>query len=155
MRRLFNRFTWIPVVLILGGFVWFTTWVSDPVEEAQRKDLVTGTIEPAGALQGRGPFIPYVALHAGRPTAPDRAPDVPLDDRQPEEDGRFDLSSDAGFGSRFFLLVRFETAQQERYCRVVPLPEMRRAADGVWLVAATGERLPPQRIAVDTSTPCG
>lgn len=154
MRRFRNRFTWIPVVLILGGFVWFTTWVSDPLEDVERKELVTGTIAPAGALKGQGPFIPYVALHSGRPTAPDRAPDFPLDDRQPEEDGRFELSADTGFGNRFFLLVRFETAKQERYCRVVALPEMRRTAEGVWLVAETGKRLPPQRIGVDTSTPC-
>jgi len=152
MRRLLGKFTWTPVFLILAGFVVFVIWTSEPVEKVERKDLVFGSIHPADPLKPDGPFIPYVALHKGVPGP--SVPDFPLDDRQPDGDGVFELSADAGDGRRFYLLARFETAKQERYCSTVRLPEMRRAEDGVWLDAASGKPLPRQRITVDKSTHC-
>lgn len=152
MRRFWGRFSWLPVLLVLGGFVWFVVWISEPLREAERKSLVTGSIHAADPLKPDGPFIPYVALHRGHPSA--GIPEFPLDDRQPDGDGRFELSADASDGTRFFLLARFETAKQERYCRTLALPELRRTEDGEWVDAATGRRLPAQRITVDKSTRC-
>ena len=151
MRRLFGRFTWIPVILILGGFIWFAIRISNPPEEAERESLVTGTIHAADPLKPDGPFVPYVALHKGEVVEPTAAPEFPLDDRQPDGSGAFDLSADASDGTRFYLLVRFDTAKQERFCKTVALPEMKRTAEGVWLVAETGKPLEPQRITVDKS----
>ena len=154
MRRFLRRFSFFPVILILGGFIAFTLWVADPLQEAERKSLVTGSIHPADPLRPDGPFIPYVALHKGALQDPDGVPEFPLDDEQPDGDGKFELSADAGDGRQFYLLARFETANSERYCKTVPLPRMRRTEDGLWLDAATGERLQPLRISVDKAESC-
>ena len=153
MRRLFGKFTFVPVLLILGAFVLFAIKVSEPLRKAERKSLVTGTIHPVGELRQEGPFIPYVALNRGRPVK-GAFPEFPLDDRQPDADGRFELSADPGDGTRFYLLVRYETARQERYCKTVELPEVRQTEDGNWVEAATGKPLPPQRVEVDKSVRC-
>lgn len=153
MRRFFGKFTFVPVIVILVGFVWFTLKVAKPLKEAERKSLVIGSIHPADPLRQAGPFIPYIALHkgvAGREAVPDFA----LDDQQPEGAGTFELSADDGDGRQFYLLARFETAKQERYCSTVSLPRMRRTEDGVWLVAKTGKALAPVRITVDKSERC-
>jgi hypothetical protein len=154
VRRFFRRFSFIPVILILGGFIAFTLWVADPLKKSERKSLVTGSIHPADPLRPEGPFIPYVALHKGSAPDPEGVPEFPVDDEQPDGDGKFELSADEGDGRQFYLLVRFETVQSERYCKTVPLPRMRRAEDGVWLDAATGKRLQPLRISVDKSERC-
>jgi hypothetical protein len=52
------------------------------------------------------------------------------------------------------LLLQFETAKSERYCKTVPLPTMRRTEDGLWVDAASGKRLQPLRISVDKSERC-
>ena len=153
MRRLLRRFSWIPVVLILGAFIWFAIGLSDPPEEAERENLVTGSIHAADPLKPDGPFTPYIALHKGTPD-PEAIPEFPLDDRQPDGSGAFELSADKGDGTEFFLLVRFETAKLERYCRFVELPKMRVTAEGAWVEAASGRPLPPQWITVDKSTRC-
>jgi len=152
VRRFLRKFSFIPVILILAGFVLFTLKIAEPQKKAERKTLVTGSIHPADALRPDGPFIPYIALHKGVPGTP--IPEFPLDDRQPDGDGTFELSADDRDGRRFYLLVRFETAKQERYCKTVALPRMRRTEEGVWLEAATGKPLKPLRIAVDKSQRC-
>lgn len=154
MRRHLRKFTFIPVILIIAGFIAFAIGLSDPPEEAERESLVTGTLQPVGALESEGPFIPYVALHKGVPESVDAVPDFPLDDRQPELDGGFDLSADPGDGRRFYLFARFETAAQERYCALLALPEMRPTETGGWVLVSTGKPLEPQRLTVDKSTPC-
>ena len=141
------------MVLILGGFVWFAIDISDPPEAAERESLVTGSIHAADPLKPDGPFTPYVALHKGAPDL-EAIPDFPLDDRQPDGSGTFELSADKGDGTRFFLFVRFETAKLERWCRIVELPRMVQTADGVWVEPASRRPLPPQRITVDKSTRC-
>ena len=153
MRRFLRKFSFLSVLLILGGFVWFTQRVAQPVKDAERESLVRGWIHPADPLRPDGPFTPYIALHKGEPE-PAGVPEFPLHDEQPDGSGTFALSADASDGQRFYLLARFETAKQEHYCRTVPLPRMRRTDDGVWLVAATGKPLKRLRIAVDKSVRC-
>jgi hypothetical protein len=153
MRRLFGKFTFVPVILIIVGFVWFTARIAQPQKSVERESLVTGTIHPANPLRPDGPFIPYVALHKGKPDL-NAIPEVPLDDRQPDGDGAFELSADPGDGRVFWLLARFETAKQETYCNGLALPRMRKTEDGAWVEAATGKPLAPVRIAVDKSERC-
>jgi hypothetical protein len=152
VRRFLRKFTFIPVILILAGFTLFAIKISDPLKKAERKSLVTGSIHPANPLRPDGPFVPYVALHKGEPGPV--VPEFPLDDAQPDGDGKFELSADEGDGRQFYLLVRFETAKSERYCKTMALPTMRRTEDGVWLDAATGKSLQPVRITVDKSERC-
>jgi hypothetical protein len=154
VRRFLRKFSFVPVLVILGGFVAFSLWVADPLKEAERESLVTGSLHPADPLRPDGPFIPYVALHKGELQEPESVPEFPLDDAQPEGDGKFELSADELDGQQFYLLARFETAKSERYCKTVPLPRMRRNEDGVWLEAATGKQLQPLRIAIDKSLRC-
>jgi hypothetical protein len=155
MRRFFGRFTWVPVLLILVGFVWFAIRIADPPEEAEREWLVTGTLLAADELKPDGPFVPYVALHKGDPVPVTEVPDFPLDDRQPDGSGTFELSADPGDGTRFFLFARFATAKGERFCATHPLPELRVTGQETWVVADTGKALEPQRLRVDKSLPCG
>jgi hypothetical protein len=140
------------VVAMLAGFFWFSVEISKPVEGTLAEDLVTGTVRAAPALEPRGPFLAYVALYAGR--ARERRPLYPVDDVQPRADGSFALSADALDGTRFWLLARIETAQEELFCETIPLPEMRVEEDGEWVVAATGRPLAARAIVVDASTPC-
>ena len=146
-----SGFGWIVVLLIMGAFIWFVIEISKPVEGTLRSDLVTGTLHPARSLAPEGPFLGYVALYPGRPG--DERPAYPLDDQLREEDSSFDLSADALDGTRFYVLARIETAKEELFCKLVPLPEMRLAEEG-WVAAATGEPLLPRRIVVDASRPC-
>jgi hypothetical protein len=152
MRRLLSSLGILIVALMLAGFVWFTKEISEPVDRTLRQDLVTGTVRPAGELEPRGPFLTYVALFAGRPGG--ERPLYPVHDVQPGTDGSFALSADRLDGTRFFLLARIETAQEELFCETIPLPEMRATEDGEWVVAATGRPLEPPAIVVDASTPC-
>jgi hypothetical protein len=152
VRRFFGKFSFVPVILILVGFVVFTLKISDPLKDAERKSLVTGSIHPANPLKPDGPFIPYVALHKGAPGP--EVPEFPLDDHQPDGDGTFELSADEVDGRRFYLLARFETAKSERFCATLALPPVRRTEEGIWLEAATGQRLKPVRITVDKSQRC-
>jgi hypothetical protein len=152
MRRLFSKFTFLPVILVLAGFTWFTLRIADPPDEAERESLVSGTIAPGGPLRAQGPFQLYVALERGVPG--DEIPEFPLDDAQPLEDGRFELSADPGDGRRFWVLARIETARLERWCDTVRLPEMRQLEDGAWVEAATGEPLSPLELTVDDSRRC-
>ncbi|MHB1243366.1 MAG: hypothetical protein ACYC1P_08215 [Gaiellaceae bacterium] len=152
MRRLVGKFTFFPVVLILAGFVVFTVAIAKPLKKAERRGLVVGTVTPADALRDDGPFRPYVALHRGAPGA--EIPEFPLDDRQPLDDGKFELSADQTDGTRYFVLARIETATLERWCETVALPPMRQLEDRSWVEAATGKPLAPVRISVDDSTRC-
>jgi hypothetical protein len=151
LARFLSGFGWAIVLLIMGGFVWFAIEISKPVEGTLRHDLVTGTLRPARELGPDGPFLGYVALYPGRPG--DERPAYPLDDELPEDDGSFSLAADAIDGTRFYLLARIETAKEQLFCRLVPLPEVR-ATDEGWVAAATGEPLLPRRIVVDRSRPC-
>jgi hypothetical protein len=157
MRRRLRKLSFLPVLLLLVGFTWFTVEVASPLKEAERKSLVAGTIVPAGPLRDDGPFRPYVALHKGPRPAEVRAgeiPEFPLDDQQPLDDGKFELSADQGDGTRFYLLARMETAKLERWCETIALPPMRQLEDRSWVVAATGEPLDPVRISVGAATRC-
>jgi len=150
--RFLSSFGWLVVVVILGAFVWFAIEISQPVERTLQEDLVVGTIRHAAELDSQGPLLGYVALFAGPATG--RRPEYPVDDKLPEQDGSFALDADVLDGKRFFLLARIETAQERLFCETIALPEMRVDDDGQWVVAATGEPLPPKHVVVDTSTPC-
>ena len=146
-----SRFGWAIVVLILGAFVWFTIEISKPVEGTLSDELVVGTVHAGRALASEGPFLEYVALYQGPPTA--ERPEYPLDDQLAKTDGSFALSADAIDGRTFHLLARIETAREELFCKLVPLPEVRLTGDG-WVAAETGRPLLPRQIVVDRSQPC-
>ena len=152
MRRFFRKFTFVPVVVILAGFVLFTFVISKPVREAEKHGVVHGTIVPAGALRADGPFVRYVALEPGRPGEP--IPPFAVDDKQPGDDGSFELDADAADGTEFYLLGRIESAKIERWCLTVPLPRMRRTDERGWVNAATGKRLEPVKLSVDKTSRC-
>jgi hypothetical protein len=151
VRNLLWRYGWLLVVAMVAAFVWFTIEISKPVEGTLQEDLVTGTVHAAPELAPDGPFLTYVALHAGRPSA--ETPEDAVSDQLVEDDGSFALPADEIDGSTFFLLARIETAREEFYCERIALPPMR-VDDDEWVVAATGEPLEPRRIVVDRSTRC-
>jgi hypothetical protein len=152
--RLFRKLSFFPVVLLLAGFVLFTVFISKPLRGSEKHGLVEGTIREAPELRPDAPFFYYVALHAGAPRAPGQVPEFPVHDVQTEDDGVFELSADTDDGPRFYLLARVETAKLERFCKVVPLPELERIENGDWVNVRTRKRLPPVRITVDKSIPC-
>jgi hypothetical protein len=152
VRRLLSSLGILVVVAMVAAFFWSSVELSEPVEGTQQPDLVSGTVRAAKELEPRGPFLGYAALFAGRAEA--TRPSYPIDDVLPDPDGSFTLSADTFDGTRFFLLARIETAQEELFCETIPLPEMRIAESGEWVVAATGRPLEPMAIVVDTSTPC-
>jgi hypothetical protein len=152
VRKLLWRYGWLVVVVMMVGFVWFAIEISKPVEGSLQEDLVTGTMRAADELAPDAPFLAYVALYAGRPTA-ELPADPVADQLADEDDGSFALSADPLDGDTFFLLARIETAREEFFCETVRLPQMR-VEDDKWIVAATGEPLEPQQIVVDRSTRC-
>jgi hypothetical protein len=138
------------VLVLVGGFTWFTYEISKPVEGSLQENLVTGTVEAAPELAPDA-VLTYVALHAG--SAAGEVPEDPISDQLVEDDGAFAFPADPLDGTEFFLFARVETRLETFYCERVALPSMRMEGDE-WVVAATGEPLEPQRIVVDTSTPC-
>lgn len=154
MRRFVRKLTFVPVALILAGFVVFTVFISKPLRGSEKRGFVEGTVNVAPELKPDAPFVRYVALYAGDVQPADALPSFPVNDIQPEADGAFELTPDLEDGTRFFLLARIETAKLERYCKLIALPPVRRVDDRNWVDAKTGKPLPPVRITVDASEPC-
>ena len=152
--RLFRKLTFVPVALILVGFVVFTIFISKPLRETEKRGLLKGTINVAPELNPDAPFVRYIALYAGDVRPADALPEFPVTDVQTNDDGVFELTPDAEDGTRFFLLARIETAKLQRFCERIALPEVRRLDDKSWVDATTGKPLPPLRITVDKSEPC-
>jgi hypothetical protein len=152
--RLFRKLSFFPVVLLLAAFVLFSVFISKPLRGSEKHGLVEGTIRADPALRPDAPFFFYVALHSGAPQTPDKVPEFPVQDVQTEDDGVFELSADTDDGPRFYLLARVETAKLERFCKVIPLPELKRLENDDWVDVRTGKRLPPVRITLDKSIPC-
>lgn len=155
MRRFFRKLTFVPVALILVGFVLFTVFISKPLRGSEKDGFVQGTINVAPELKPDAPFVRYMALYAGDVRPADALPEFPVNDVQTNDDGVFELTPDAEDGTRFFLLARIETAKLQRFCKEIALPEVRRLDDKSWVDATTGRPLPPLRITVDKSEPCG
>lgn len=154
MRRVFRKLTFVPVVLILVGFVLFTVFISKPLRSSEKDGFVQGTIDVAPELRPDAPFVRYVALYAGDVKPADALPVFPLNDVQTDDDGGFELTPDQEDGTRFFLLARIETAKLERYCKRIGLPRARSLDARHWVDATTGKPLPPLRITVDKREPC-
>ena len=152
VRRFLGRFSFLSAILLIVGFVYFTYRISKPVSSAQKAVLVHGTVRPAATLGPDAPFIRYVALRRGTPSAD---AEHPLDDAQTGDDGSFELSADAGDGTRFSVLARIETAREELWCEIVELPPAELTTDETWVEAATQKPLAPLRITVDRRTRCG
>ena len=110
-------------------------------------------IHPADPLRPDGPFIPYIALHKGEPGP--TVPEFPLDDEQPDGDGKFELSADDRDGRQLLPLRPLRDGEVRALLHDGALPLMRRTEDGVWLEAETGKPLKPVRVAVDKSQRCG
>lgn len=154
MRRLLGKLTFVPVALILVGFVLFTVFISKPLRSSEKGGFVHGTINVAPELRPDEPFVRYVALYAGDVKPAEALPEFPLNDVQTNDDGVFELTPDREDGTRFFLLARIETAKLERYCKRIALPQARRRDDRHWVDAKTGKPLPPLRITVDKTEQC-
>lgn len=154
MRRFVRKLTFVPVALILVGFVLFTVFISKPLRSSEKDGFVQGTISVAPELKPDAPFVRYVALYAGDVRPADALPEFPVNDVQTNDDGVFELTPDAEDGTRFFLLARIETAKLQRFCTEIALPEVRRLDAKNWVDATTGRPLPPLRVTVDKSEPC-
>lgn len=152
--RLLRKLTFVPVALILMGFVAFTIFIAKPLRGSEKRGFVEGTINVAPELRPDAPFVRYVALYAGAVEPADALPEFPVNDVQTNDDGAFELTADQEDGTRFFLLARIETAKLERYCEEIALPQVRRLDDRNWVNAKTGKPLPPVRITVDKSERC-
>jgi hypothetical protein len=150
VRSFLLRYSWVVVVAMVAGFIWFTIQISKPVEGSLQEGLVGGTVEVAPELANEA-VLTYVALHAGRPDGDD--PEDPVADQLVEEDRTFAFPADPLDGDTFYVLARVETSTEEFFCERVALPKVR-VDDDEWVVAATGEPLEPQRIVVDRSQPC-
>jgi hypothetical protein len=150
----FRKFTFLPVVLILAGFVVGVLWLSQPPKSEESPPTVTGTITASENLKQDAPLVFFVGLNKGATKPPTQAPEFPLDDAQPDAGETFALVAEKGDGSQFWVLARVETAKIERWCKSVDVPPMRLQEDGTWVVASTGKPLPALRITVDDSTPC-
>lgn len=154
MRRLLRKLTFLPVALILAGFILFTVFISKPLRGSEKRGFVEGTLSVAPELKPDAPFVRYVALYAGDVKPADALPAFPVNDVQTEADGAFELTPDLEDGTRFFLLAWIETAKLERYCKLIALPPVRRIDDRNWVDARTGRPLPPVRTTLDKSAPC-
>lgn len=154
MRRLLRKLTFVPVALILVGFVLFTIFIAKPLRGGEKRGLVVGTMRVAPELKPDAPFTRYVAMYAGELRPASSLPEFPVDDVQTEDDGGFELTAEKQDGTRFFLLARVETAKIERYCEEIELPEMRQLDDRNWVDAKTGKPLPRVRITVDKGERC-
>ncbi len=152
--RLLRKLTFVPVALILIGFVVFTIFIAKPLRGSERLDLVRGTVKVAPELRADAPFSRYVALYPGELGAADALPDFPANDVQTGGDGVFQLSPNQEDGTEFFILARVETAKLERYCEEIALPLVRRLEDKSWVDAKTGKPLPRLRITIDKGEPC-
>jgi hypothetical protein len=154
VRRFLGKFSFLAAILLVAGFAYFTYAITKPVTSVQKPTLVRGTVRPAAALGPDAPFVRYVALHPGRPSAAG-VPEHPLDDQVTADDGTFELRADEIDGTRFYLLARIETAREEFWCEIIELPPVRFREHGTWVEAATQAPLEPVRVTVDRSRRCG
>ena len=153
MRRFLGRFSFLSAILLVAAFVYLSYAISKPVTSVQKPVLVRGTVRPAAALRLDAPFVRYVALHPGRPSAAG-VPELPLDDQLTADNGAFELHADESDGTRFYVLARIETAREELWCETIALPPVRLRENGTWVEAATQEPLELVRITVDRSRRC-
>jgi hypothetical protein len=154
MRSLLRKFTFVPTLLILAGFVVAVILLSKPLKDEESPVAVTGVVGATAELKRDAPLVYYAALNPGRARPAEEAPEFPLDDAQPDAGKTFELAAEKGDGTRFWILARVETAKIERWCAVLELPPLRRLEDGKWVEAATRKPLRPLEITVDRSTPC-
>lgn len=152
MHRVRPIVSFLPVLLLIGGFVWFTIAVGDPLERAEKEPLAVGVVVPDEELLRLAPLQTYVALYPG--TGRGALPQFPVDEALTEDDGSFVLRAYESDGERFFLFVRVEAADFTTYCATRPLPPLRAEGDGGWVVAATGAVPPLLRIEVDPTGRC-
>ena len=152
--RILHKFSFMPVILVLGGFVFAVFWLSKPPESEESPPTVTGHVRATERLKRDAPLVFSVGLNKGRRRPASQAPEFPLDDAQPDPGETFELVAEEGDGSQFWVLARVDSARIERWCEVVDVPRMRRLEDGTWVVAATGKPLPPLEITVDKTTAC-
>jgi hypothetical protein len=150
----FRKFTFLPVILVLAGFVGAVFWLSRPPKSEESPPTVTGNIRATDRLRQDAPLVFFVGLNKGKTRPASQAPEFPLDDAQPDPGDTFELVAEEGDGSQFWVLARVETAKIERWCEVVDVPKLRRLDDGTWVVAATGKPPPPLEITVDMKTAC-
>lgn len=151
MRRLGPLLSFLPVLLLVGGFVWFTMAIGDPLQRAEKEPLAVGVVVADEELRRLAPLQTYVALYAGTGRT---LPQFPVDEALTEDDGSFVLRAYADDGTRFFLFARIEAADFTTYCETRPLPPVRARDDGSWVVAATGAVPPMLRVDVDASGRC-
>jgi hypothetical protein len=154
VRRFLRKFSFLPVILILAGFVVGTVLISKPPKEQESLSVVTGIVHAAPDLRPDAPLTYFAALNPGRARLASEAPEFPLDDAQTDEGESFELVAEPGDGKQFWVLARVETAMIERWCKVVELPPVRRLEDGTWVEAETGKPLAPLDITVDRTTAC-
>jgi hypothetical protein len=152
--RILRKFTFMPVILVLAGFVAAVFWLSRPPKSEESPPTVTGHVKASARLKQDAPLVFFVGLNKGKTRPASEAPEFPLDDAQPEPSETFELVAEEGDGSQFWVLARVDSARIERWCEVVDIPRMRRLEDGTWVVAATGKPLPPLTITVDKKTAC-
>ena len=152
--RFFRKFSFMPVVIVLAGFVFAVFWLSRPPKSEESPPTVTGRIDGTAALKQDAPLVYYVGLVKGEMQPPAEAPEFPLDDAQPEQGETFELVAEEGDGTQFWVVARADTARIERWCKSVDLPPLRRLEDGTWVVASTGKPPAPLRITLDKTTAC-
>jgi len=151
LRKLGPVLSFLPVLLILAGFAWFTFETADPLQRVEKEPLAVGRVVPDEELAERGPLTFYVALYAGSGR---ELPQFPVDDALAEQDGSFVLRAQASDGERFFLFARVETADFALYCTTRPLPPVRPRPDGTWVLAANRGTVPQLTIEIDASDRC-
>ena len=152
--RILHKFSFLPVILVLGGFVLAVFWLSKPPKSEESPPTVTGHVRATERLKRDAPLVFFVGLNKGQTRPASEAPEFPVDDAQPDAGETFELAAEEGDGSQFWVLARVDSARIERWCEVVAVPRMRRLEDGTWVAAATGKPLPPLEITVDKKTQC-
>ncbi len=154
MRRFFGKFTFIPALLVVVGFVGLIIYLSKPLEDEESPPALTGIVRAAPELKQDAPLVHFVALYPGTKRPPAEAPEFPIDDAQPDAGTSFELVPEKGDGTQFWVLARVETAKIERWCEVLDVPPLRQLEDGEWVEAATGKPLPPLDITVRRQSLC-
>ncbi|HEY8104354.1 MAG TPA: hypothetical protein VIE18_07545 [Gaiellaceae bacterium] len=153
MRRFFRKFTFVPALLVIAGFVGLVIYLSKPLESVESEATITGVVRASADLKPDAPLAYYAALYPGAARPPSEAPEFPLDDVQTDGEA-FELVAEEGDGTQFWVLARVETAKIERWCKILQVPELRRRDDGSWVEAKTGKPLPPLDITVGRELPC-
>ena len=154
VRHFFRKFTLVPALLVVAGFVGLIIYLSKPLEDVESAAAVTGVLRASADLKPDAPLTFYAGLFRGPVQPASEAPEFPLDDVQPDEGVAFELVAEKVDGTKFWVLARVDTAKIERWCTSVDVPPLRRLEDGTWVEAKTGKPLPPLDITIDRTTPC-